>query len=334
MGAWRFFLLPTRHVSTVPTAPSPFEHSMPGSTMNPARDTCELTVIVGSLDAGSLLPSCLESLQSACAGLDAEILVVDGSGDPAIEEIRTRFAGARFIAMPRGTLVPALWGRGLREARGTVVAFTIAQCRVGAGWARALIDGIRTGAAGVGGPLDVLPGTSATGRATFYLRYSAWLASTDGPVREIAGDNAAYDHAALQAAWNDAGGAFWEVEAHERFRELGRTLVMRSDATAWFTDGTSLSSMAARRFAHGRHSGAFRVRQGIRTRWQMVVGAPLVPLVLFARVARRVAHARGHLPRFVTSLGAFLVLASAWAVGEAIGALTAEEQMREALRAA
>jgi len=36
----------------------------------------------------------------------------------------------------------------------------------------------------------------------------------------------------------------------------------------------------------------------------------------------------------VTSLGAFLVLAVAWAAGEAIGAFTAETEMREALRAA
>jgi hypothetical protein len=66
----------------------------------------------------------------------------------------------------------------------------------------------------------------------------------------------------------------------------------------------------------------------------MVVGAPLIPFVLLARVARRVARARGHLLRFVTSLGAFLVLASAWAAGEAIGAFTDEEEMREALRTA
>src|SRR5258705_9469836 len=93
------------------------EHLMPGSTMNPARDTCELTVIVGSLDAETHLPACLESLQSACAGLDAEILVVDGSAESGLEEVQKRFASTRFIAMPRGTLLPALWGRGLRGAR-------------------------------------------------------------------------------------------------------------------------------------------------------------------------------------------------------------------------
>jgi len=302
--------------------------------MTPARDSCELTVIVGSVDAGTRLSECLEALQSACAGIDAEILVVDDSAESSLDLVRKRFSSARFLSMPSGTLVPALWGRGLREARGRIVAFTIAQCRVGAGWARTLIEGIRAGAAGVGGPIDVRPGTSATGRATFYLRYSAWLNPSDGTVREIAGDNAAYDHAALRAVRTDAAEAFWEVEAHARFRELGRTLMMHPGATAWFTDDTGLAAMAARRFAHGRHSGAFRVRDGIRTRWQMVLASPVVPFVLLARVARRVIRGRGHVVSFLTSLGAFLVLAFAWAAGEAIGAFLAEGQMREALRAA
>src|SRR5689334_22097748 len=213
--------------------------------MNLARDTCELTVIVGSLDAEAHLAECLASLQSACEGLDVEILVVDASATPGLDEMPQRFAPARFIAMPRGTLVPALWGRGLRDARGRVVAFTIAQCRVGAGWARTLIDGVGSGAVGVGGPLDILPGTSATGRATFYLRYSAWLGAPDGPAHEIAGDNAAYDHAALRAVRSDAAESFWEIEAHAAFRELGRTLTMCTGATAWFTDDAGLATMAA-----------------------------------------------------------------------------------------
>jgi len=37
---------------------------------------------------------------------------------------------------------------------------------------------------------------------------------------------------------------------------------------------------------------------------------------------------------FVSSLGAFFVLAFAWAAGEAFGGITAESKMREALRAA
>jgi hypothetical protein len=66
----------------------------------------------------------------------------------------------------------------------------------------------------------------------------------------------------------------------------------------------------------------------------MVLGAPLVPFVLLARVARRVSRAPGHMVGFAMSLGAFFVLAAAWAAGEAIGGFTAGAEMREALRAA
>jgi hypothetical protein len=302
--------------------------------MTPPSAPRELSVIVGSLDAAGTIGECLSALQTACEGIDAEILVADASADGSARLAGESLPVARVLSLPVGTLVPALWGAGLREARGRVVAFTIAQCVVDRGWARALLEGIRGGAAGVGGRLGVRRDTSATGRATFYLRYSAWLSVPDGPAREIAGDNAAYDHESLRAVRDAGGGPFWEVEAHERFRAAGRTLVIHPGATALFTDDTALVTMAARRFAHGRHSGSFRVRSGIRTRWQMVLGAPLVPFILLLRVGRRVARAPGHMMGFISSVGAFFVLSVAWAAGEAIGGLTAGAEMREALRTA
>jgi glycosyltransferase involved in cell wall biosynthesis len=294
----------------------------------------ELSVIVGSLNGAGTIRDCLMALQAACESIDAEIFVADASADDTVRLAREALPDATVLSLPVGTLVPSLWGAGLREARGRVVAFTIAQCVVDPGWARALLEGIAEGAAGVGGRLGVRPHTSATGRATFYLRYSAWLSVADGPAVEIPGDNAAYDHASLRAVRDATGGAFWEVEAHARLRSAGRRLVVHPGAIAWFTDDTALGTMAARRFAHGRHSGSFRVRSGIRTRWQMVLGAPLVPFVLLLRVARRVARAPGHMAGFVSSIGAFLVLAAAWAAGEAVGGFTAGSEMRKALRTA
>jgi hypothetical protein len=302
--------------------------------MNPANPACELSIVVGSLDAAALLHECGAALAAACRGLDAEILIVEATDPAAAERARERVPIARVLPMPRGTLVPALWGHGLSEARGRVVAFTIAHCVVAEGWARSLLAAIASGAAGAGGPLALRAGVAATGRATYYLRYSAWLGLPAGPAREIPGDNAAYDHAALRAVRAQSGDAFWEVEAHAKLRALGRTLLVHPEAIAWFGDDTPLTAMAARRFQHGRHSGAFRVREGVRTRWQVVLAAPLVPFVLLSRVARRVARAPGHATSFATSLGAFLVLAGAWAAGEAVGAFMTEPARREALRVA
>jgi hypothetical protein len=300
--------------------------------MTSEPQTCELSVVVASADGAATLRDCLSALQAACRGIDAEILVVDASG--AAGAVCAAFPDVRLSTLPRGTLVPILWGSGLREARGRVVAFTIAQCLVDERWARAMLEGISSGASGVGGRLDLREGSPATVRATFYLRYSAWLAAPRGVVQEIPGDNAAYDRRALDAAQDRLAAGFWEVDVHARFRQLGRQLVLHPDATAWFGGDLTLGSMASLRFAHGKHSGAFRVEQGIRTRWQMVLGAPLVPAVLFVRVARRVARVPAHWPGFLSAIGAFFVLASAWAAGEAIGGLTAPPKMREALRTA
>ena len=302
--------------------------------MTSVPQTCELSVVVGSADGAEPLRDCLAALRIACEGIDAEILVVDASAGELVPSICADYPTARLSTMPSGTLVPLLWGSGLRAARGRVVAFTISQCVVDPGWARAMLEGIAAGAAGVGGRLDLRKGSSATVRATFYLRYSAWLTAPAGPAREIAGDNAAYDHEALRLAQDRLATGFWEVDVHARFREIGRRLVLHPGATARFGGDLKLGTMASLRFAHGRHSGAFRVGQGIRTKWQMVLGAPLVPAVLLVRVARRVARAPAHWPGFLSALGAFLVLATAWAAGEAIGGLTAPPKMREALRAA
>jgi hypothetical protein len=302
--------------------------------MTSVADSPELTIVVAIAEDAEMVSECIAALRRACDRIDTEILVVDASPDHVGASRCVEYPEVRILTMPEGTLVPLLWGAGLREARGSVVAFTIGQCVVEQGWARAMLDGIASGAAGAGGRFDLQRGSGATVRATFYLRYSAWLALPSGPAREIAGDNAAYDRASLRAVERKHDTGFWEVDVHARFRELGKGLALVDGATARFGGKISLRAMAGRRFAHGRHSGAFRVEQGIRTRWQMVLGAPLVPAVLLLRVARRVARVPAHWWSFLTSLGAFIVLATAWAMGEAIGAWTALPTRREALRAA
>lgn len=302
--------------------------------MTSAAESRELTIVVAIAEDVEIAAECLAALRRSCEGIDAEIIVVDASPERIGASLCTQYPEVRLLTMPEGTLVPLLWGAGLREARGRVVAFTIGQCVVERTWARAMLEGLAAGASGAGGRFALLRGSGATVRATFYLRYSAWLAAPAGPAREIAGDNAAYDHESLRAAQRKQDSGFWEVDVHARFRELGKGLAVVEHATASFGGKMTLGAMAARRFAHGRHSGAFRVEQGIRTRWQMLLGAPLVPAVLLLRVARRVARVPGHWPSFLTSTGAFLVLATAWAAGEAIGAWTALPRRREALRPA
>jgi hypothetical protein len=137
-------------------------------------------------------------------------------------------------------------------------------------------------------------------------------------------DNAAYRRDTLERHSASFADGFWEVDFHRRLRREngGTRLEFIPGADAQFGPSSSFAPLARQRFAHGRHWGAWRVEQGVRSAWQVVVAAPLVPLVLGARIARRVLRRPSHRVRFVLSLPVVLALAAAWAAGEAVGALS------------
>jgi hypothetical protein len=157
----------------------------------------------------------------------------------------------------------------------------------------------------------------------YFLRYSAVMPERVGAEShppEPAGDNAVYRRDDLVRHASSLRDGFWELDFHRRVRAEGGELVFEPSAVMRFAGGSPLGTIARHRFAHGRHSGASRVAAGARRRWQVIAAAPLVPLVLLNRIAKRTGRAqRGSLLR---SIPAFAVLASSWAAGEAWGAIS------------
>ena len=292
-----------------------------------------LSIVVAITDAhgvaeGDALPGWFAALVREAKTVDAELLLAGDADSGAAQLVAAaQMVGVapHVLSAPEASLTPELWGLGLHAARGEVVAFTINQCTVQDGWARALLAGIAHGDAGVGGPLVLATDTSRTGRAIFFLRYSAFLGQANDArreVRDIAGDNAAYRRDVLMRYGPYAHG-FWEIEAHHRLRADGDTLALVPGMGAAFGGSPRLLPFMRQRFAHGRHFGGWRVRVGGRRPWQIALASPLVPFVFLLRTARRVAGDRGSLFRLAGCAGPFLALAAAWAAGEAAGALSA-----------
>jgi hypothetical protein len=224
--------------------------------------------------------------------------------------------------MPAGTLTPHLWAEGYRHATGRIVAFTTGHCLVSRQWASTLIEAIRSGAAGAGGPIVLSPEASALDAAIYFLRYSAFTPKQLGAGRisgEIAGDNAAYGRQWLDRHAGSFASGFWEMDFHRLLRGDGGWLAGVPSASIEFGRSFPVGTIVRHRFAHGTHFGASRVRGGTRTVWQIVLAAPIVPFVLAARAAGRTVEDVPSAVRFATALPWFLVLAAAWAVGEAWG---------------
>jgi len=287
-----------------------------------ASSGIDLTVVVSVVGAERTLEASLGALAASCAGLGAEILMV---GERPPDGSSGRCANVRWLPGAPGALVPELWAMGIRQAQGRIVALTTGHMIVVPGWARALMAPLTRSVAGVGGPLDLMPGTAVVDWAVFYLRYSAFLPSrwADGPVAgDIAGDNAAYLLEDLRRHAATMKEGFWEVDFHRQLKGEGKTLHAASAARAQFGPSFRLGTFIRQRFEHGRQFGYTRVRQGGRGRVATLVGAPIVPLVLAWRAARRIGADAAHASRFAASLPVFLLFAAAWAAGEATGSLS------------
>jgi hypothetical protein len=284
----------------------------------------DLSVVVAATDAGQSIDVCLRRIAHACAGISAEVLVVDASRDHTTKIVSDNHPTARLFRMPAGTLTPQLWAEGYRQSTGRIVAFTTGHCLVGPAWARSLVGALERGATGAGGPFVIASDTTPLDWAIFYLRYSAFTPKRLGAGRvtgEIAGDNAAYDRRALDRHRTTFNEGFWELDFHRLIRADGGWLEAVPAATVEFGRSFPLTTILSHRFAHGLHFGASRVRAGSRRRWQVLLAAPLVPFVLAARAAMRVIGTPGNPLRFVAASPLFFLLAASWALGEARGAV-------------
>jgi len=293
--------------------------------MNERAEKPDVSVIIASVESAHSIARCIESVTVALTGLRSEVVVVDASSDASASIAVNALGSAAVMRRPVGTLTPELWAVGIARSTAPVVVLSTGHFTMQPSWIRSLVAGLRDGQTGVAGRIDLAEETTITDWAVFYLRYSEFLREPGGVQKGVAGipaDNAAYDGEAIRRFVTAADDGFWEVEFHRQVHASGGSLAMVSGATARYGRSFPFRTIAAHRFRHGRHSGAWRVARKIRSVPAVVLASPLVPFALAARTWRRVRSTTGHRSRFLRALPQFLALASLWAVGEAVGALS------------
>ena len=285
--------------------------------MTSARPDLSIVVAVWREDGG--LVDCLQALQPQLDD-EVEVLVVANLDlDPGV---MAAFGWARWVACSPVSLTPALWSRGIEQARGELVAVTTGHFAPADDWVAQIRAAARAhDAVGIGGAIDPPRRGGAAAWATYYMRYSNYFhIDTARRVGEIAADNAVYRRSALMRHWAAIAEGFWEPEFHGLVFAEGHHLVyepaIRVTQAAAFPFGT----FCRQRYEHGARFGASRVAgRGALTRALRVATAPAVPLVFLAKICRRALRRPRDLARFVTALPALAAFAGCWAAGEAVG---------------
>ncbi|HLZ26053.1 MAG TPA: hypothetical protein VKV73_01880 [Chloroflexota bacterium] len=287
-----------------------------------SESEARLSVVVASQGPARHVERCLAELDRQRPDGIAEIILVTNAPDASQDALRRAFPSVDIVCCPDAELVPHLWGAGVLRGREGLVALTTSEMVPATGWATALLAHHREHAwAGVGGAILPAPGLGPVDAAIYWLRYHRFADEpADGPVSDIAGDNACYRRSAL-APYLDriARDGFWEYELNQTLLAAGQRLCLAPEAAVRYVGGESFGVFARQRLTHGQRFGRERVAHATRLRrWLLLATWPLTPAVLLARVLRGAAAARSLRP-LVPAMPALLTLIGCWSVGELFG---------------
>jgi hypothetical protein len=277
----------------------------------------DITIVVGARAPETSLVGCLAALETQRAR--AQVVVVEAQRSS--EALRARFPWAEFHLRP-GALVPELWRDGIACARGRIVALTIAQMIPAPDWVDVIIHAHEEHDA-VGGAIDPGDGLRAVDWAEYFCRYARDMAPFEPRDRhDVPGDNASYKRALLIEEWEHLREGFWEATIHPALLRRGvglwhtPVMLVRQGRSDGFRAFARQRNEHGRRYPHQRGANFTPVRHALG-----VLGSPVVPFLMTARVLRDVFSRKRFRAQVIASLPLVFALNAVWAYAEAMGHL-------------
>ena len=282
------------------------------------EDLPAVSVIVPSYNSRGTLPRCLDALYAQDCEENYEILLVDSSDDGTAELVQERYPEVRLIRYSEKTLAGKGRNRGAREARGSILACTDADCVVSTEWLRQHLLRQRE--------WDVVSGSFGNANPESLVSWASYLSMLNGftpsgkcrQLRIFPSGNVSYrreifDHVtfAEDLATGEDTLFHWTLSAAYRCCFDGSIVVShtnRTKLTDYLTYQTKLGLGAALVRQRGNQRGRFLVRYPI-----LAFLTPFYRLaILFARILRDTPR---YLPPALLVSPLILLGGVAWALG-------------------
>jgi hypothetical protein len=282
-----------------------------------------VSVVVASFSGEAALRRCLVSLESGAAG--AEIIVATNVGSEALARLRKEFPQVQLIPADEQSTVFQLRSLGLTQARGRLIGLIEDHCTVSLEWLRALHTAHQAGHAVLGGPIDNGCDQTTYDWALYFCEYSAYMTPMpQGPTSTLLAANAAYARETLWSCYSIWQDAFYENEVHDALKKAGCRLYLVEKAVVHSHLPMGFRAAMAHLFGGGRRFGRYRISHCTPLRrFLWILAAPVVPLLLFSRIFRRIISRRpSRLGSLLLGLPYCLCLLIAWSAGELEGYLS------------
>ncbi len=305
-------------------------------TPQPTSHDAGVSVVVPSYNSRRTILDCLRSLveQESPA---LEIIVVDSSDDGTADLIESEFPDVELVRLEQRTHAGIGRNLGAARARGSILAFTDADCIAARDWIASIrrVHGEERETPVVAGSIDNGTPESFVGTAEWFLEFSnAFPGLEPHTVHFAATANLSLPATVFRETegFDDSRTGQDMVFGHT-LRDHGYTVRFEPSARIAHRNRTGLRHSLARQFALGEGSARIRRRIALPgawiARWPILVPA-LAPW-RFWRVATRVARSnRKQLPRFLAVSPIVALGITAWTAGFLRGCLARETFKSEA----
>jgi glycosyltransferase involved in cell wall biosynthesis len=280
-----------------------------------------VSVIVAAYNSADFLKRCLDSLENQTFR-DFEIIVINSSPEHRTAEVVSKFPFVRFFQSPDRLLPHAARNAGMKMARGSLFAFTDADCEADPHWLAELVAAHSAGHEIVAGSIDS-HALSWVSQAIYLLKYSPYLRGKPaGPI----GLAATGSLLVSQKVWKLAGPFDGSIFAGDallswKARRAGFPPWFEPKAIVVDQDEKYRRGFFPERFRRGREFGEVRAsfeKWGPALRLCRFLATPLALLAALRAIANE-CHSGNRLADFVTALPLLLMSQTAWCLGEATG---------------
>jgi glycosyltransferase involved in cell wall biosynthesis len=286
-----------------------------------------LSVVVPSYNARRTIERCLSALERQEGREHIEVIVVDSSADGSADLVARAFPRVRLLRREERCFPGDARNLGVANARADILAFTDADCVVEPTWAKRVLDAHdRFEAPVIGGAVENGNPESAVGWAYYFAEFSIWMPYGEAremveiPTTCLTVKRWAFDrYGPFLCGTYCSDSAFnWALA-----RNGHRPLFLPSLRVA-HVNPTGLRDLVRRKLFHGTCFARVRAveeRMSPPRRIAHALSCPLLPALLFARIARRVLRSGRDRARFARVSPLVLLALVAWSLGELRGYL-------------
>lgn len=278
----------------------------------------EISVVVASVNGFPYVGRCLDALAERAPGV--EVIVADSTDPETQRRLQEGWPAVRLLTFDEPQTIPELRAAGVFAAGAPFVALIEDHTRVTERWADAAIAAHRAGHAVVGGPIRNVATRRVRDWAAFFCEYSAFMEPlSEGDTNDLTGMNVSYDRAAIAAIEDLLREGRWETWLHPRLRERGFRLHCAPEMVLEHDKDFGLGEFLSQRWHYSRSYAGMRNSSLGRRRFLYALGTPVLPPVLYWRMARNVFGRHRLRREFLLATPLILAYTVTWAAGEAVG---------------